>query len=245
MNYDSAKLSKYAFIGLLFFSTSIISNSIFAEQSPKALHSHQNIKQTTHDFLRKNVDATRYSRVEMQVGNLDSRLRLAKCNVPLDASLAPGSQFSGKTTVHVRCNSNTPWTVYIGAHIKLYSRVIQTAVPLDRNHILKKHDLIAVETDLTRLKFGYFTDKKNLIGKQVKQRLPQNRVIKANYVKAPTLVKRGELVSIITENSRYSVKMTGTAMGSGARGDKIRVKNTSSKRVIEGTIKESGVVSIN
>jgi len=85
----------------------------------------------------------------------------------------------------------------------------------------------------------------NLIGKQLKRRLPQNRIVKANYVKAQTLVKRGEIVNIVAKNSGYSVKMSGTAMSSGAKGERIQVKNLSSQRVIEGTVIETGIVSIN
>lgn len=256
MKLVSAKLSKFAFISLFLLGNTLQTSSIHAEQlnssdkqgnssSRQQLHSHQNIIHSAQQFLDANIDNSHYSSVSIQMGNLDPRLRLTQCEIPVTATLAPGSQFAGKTTVHIRCNSTSPWTVYLSANIKLFNKVIQTAEPLTKGHILKKDDLIAVEEDLGRLKYGYFVDAKNLIGKQLKRRLPQHRVIKANYVKSPTLVKRGELVSIIAESKGYSVKMTGTAMMNGAKGDRIRVKNVSSKRIIEGTIKESGIVSIN
>jgi flagella basal body P-ring formation protein FlgA len=227
----------------------ISSNLIYASPSQAitspTFHAHQNILETARQFLDANIDKSDYSRTEIQMSRLDSRLRLSKCSLPLNATLAPGSRFVGKSTVHLRCNGDSPWTVYIGAQIKLYGKVIQTATPLNRGHVLTDLDLVRMEVDLSRIQYGYFTDKKYLIGKQLKRRLAQNKIIKANYVKYKTLVKRGELVSIIAGNSQYSVKMTGTAMASGAKGDRIRVKNSSSKRIIEGTIKEAGVVSIN
>jgi len=244
MNMDSAKLNKMIIYSLLF----IFSHSINAEPaSPPlpSLHSHQNIIDTARQFIDANIDKSQFSKVSIQMSSLDPRLRLVKCPLPLTATLAPGSQFAGKSTVHLRCNSTTPWTVYLSARIKLYGPVIQTAEPLTKGHVLRASDLMEVERDLSQIKYGYFVSKDNLIGKQLKRRLPQNRTIKANHVKAQTLVKRGELVSIVAKNTGYSVKMTGTAMGSGARGERIRVKNTSSKRIVEGTIKEAGVVSIN
>jgi len=249
MNSGSAKLSKHVLYGFLF----IIFNSIGgttqaatqAAASPQALHKHQNIIETARQFLDANIDKSQFSRVNIQMSRLDSRLRLTKCPLPLTSTLAPGSQFSGKSTVHLRCNSNSPWTVYLSAQIQLYGKVIQTTTPLTRGHILKASDLVAAEEDLSRIRYGYFIDKKNLIGKQLKRQLPQGRIIRANYVKSKTLVKRGELVSIIAENTGYSVKMTGTAMGSGALGDRIQVKNSSSKRIVEGIIQKAGVVSIN
>jgi len=249
MTISSANLSKYILHSLFFILFSSISNSTLAEpqpsQTPQAHHKHQNIIETARQFLDANIDKSQFSRIRIQMSQLDPRLRLSNCPQPLTSTLAPGSQFSGKTTVHLRCNSTSPWTVYISAQIHLYGKIIHTATPLTRGHILKSSDLVSTEEDLSRVRYGYFTDTKNLIGKQLKRQLPQGRIIKANYVKSKTLVKRGELVSIVAENTGYSVKMTGTAMSSGALGDRIQVKNSSSKRVIEGTIKKAGVVSIN
>lgn len=248
MNPGSVKLCKNALISLFFiFSNTIQASPVNTEQpsEQKQQQNHQEIIQSARQFLDDNINHTQYSRVDIQMGKLDSRLSLANCNKPLTTSLAQGSQFAGKTTVHIRCSGETPWTVYLSAHINLFSNVVQTATPLSKGHILKESDLTLAEMDLSRLKYGFFTDASHLIGKQLKRGLPQKRVIKANYVKSPTLVKRGELVSIVAENTGYSVKMTGTAMMSGARGDRIRVKNLSSNRIIEGKIKETGVVTIN
>jgi len=249
MNTGSAKLKKYAFYSLLLIHLGLTISSAHAEPKPsennQALHSHQDIANTARQFLDDNIKKSQFSRINIQMNQLDPRLRLSQCPLPLTSSLAPGSRFAGKATVHLRCNSSKPWTVYISSQIKLYGNVIQTTSPLSKGHVLKNDDLTAVEKELSRMKYAYFTNKDNLIGKQLKRHLPNNKVIKANYVKAQTLVKRGELVSIVAENSGYSVKMTGTAMASGARGERIQVKNTSSKRIVEGTIKEAGIVSIN
>ncbi len=248
MKHNSVTGSRHTFTSLIFFLGAGLSGSLAlaSEPAPQAsLQNHQQIVQTSRQFLDANIDTSRYARVEIKMGRLDPRLRLTQCQKPLTASLAAGSRFAGKTTVHISCSGSAPWTVFLSAHISLYANVIKTAQPLRRGHILQKSDLIMSEEDLGRLKYGFFTAPQHLTGKQLTRRLAQNSIIKANYIKAPTLVKRGELVSIIAENSGYSVKMTGTAMMDGARGDRIRVKNLSSKRIIEGIVKKSGVVSIN
>jgi len=238
------KISHNTFICLFFLSIGLFSSQANAKQAPQ-IHDHQDIKQSAKQFLLANIQTKKYSNIHVQMGHLDSRLSLSQCDNPLTSSLAPGAQLVGKTTVHIRCNGNKPWTVYVTAQIKLYTRVIKTAEPLDKGHILSKEDLISAEEDVTRLHSGYFTNSGNLIGKQLKRRLPQNKLLKPNYVKSPTLVKRGELVSIIAKSTGYSVKMTGTAMMNGAKGERIRVKNSSSKRIIEGTVTQAGMVNIN
>lgn len=215
-----------------------------SEQNP-ALHSHQQIIQVARDYLGQNIDNEDYSRTEIIMGSLDSRLRLTQCDRPLSAQLAPGSRFSGKTTVHIKCDSAAPWTVYLNADINLYAEALHSATPLNKGDVLTEADLDYVEVDLSQVRYGYFTDMKQLVGQQLKRRLPQNRLIKANYVEPPTLVKRGELVSIVAENRGYSVKMSGTAMSNGSKGERVQVRNNSSKRIVEGVVEEFGVVSIN
>ena len=240
----SAKASCFSLAKLFFLSLSLLSNPLFAEPA-NSFHPHPSIIQTAQQFLSSNIDRSNFSKVEIVMGQLDNRLRLKHCTQPLQSTLAAGSRFAGKTTVHVKCTSDTPWTVYINAHVRLYEKVAVSSLPLPRGHILKKSDLELVETDLSQIKYGYFTELTPLLGQQLKRRLAQHRVIKVNYVTPPTLVKRGELVSIIAENSGYSVKMNGTALADGAQGDRIRVKNLSSKRIIEGVVKAAGVVDIN
>jgi flagellar basal body P-ring formation protein FlgA len=242
-NY-SVKLSKCTIGGLLIYIFSLSANATGSVKQNEN-HDHTDITQAAKQFLSQNIDTKQYSRTEIEMGKLDSRLKLAHCNSSLLTSLAPGSKFSGKTTVHVKCNSEAKWTIYINANINLYTHVIHTAEPLAKGHILSKTDLVSSEINLNRVRYGYFTNTDSLIGKQLKRRLSQNKIIRVNYVKAQTLVKRGEIVNIVAENSGYSVKMSGTAMSNGAKGDRVQVKNLSSHRIIEGTVTETGVISIN
>ncbi len=221
----------------------MLSQMALAEQSQH--HPHAQIIQTAEHFLRQNIRQNHYSRITVTMGQLDSRLRLQHCRAPLTTELAPGRRFAGKTTVHVKCTGETPWAVFINANIQLYKQVMVTATPLDRGHILKASDFRPMEMELSRLNHGFYTEAGALIGQQLKRRLNQHKVIKANYIKPPTLVKRGEIVSIVAENASYSVKMNGTALMNGAQGDRIRVRNLSSKRIIEATVRASGVVDIN
>jgi flagella basal body P-ring formation protein FlgA len=256
MTHGSVNLSKFARIfasacalgSLLYLLPLQAANQPARTASPEQnpdLHSHQQIIQTARNYLGQNIDREDYSRNEIIMGSLDSRLRLSRCDRPLSAQLAPGSRFSGKTTVHIKCDSAAPWTVYLNADIKLYAKALHSAGPLNKGDVLTEADLEYTEVNLSQIRYGYFTEKEQLVGQQLKRRLPQSRLIKANYVEPPTLVKRGELVSIVAESRGYSVKMSGTAMNNGSKGERVQVRNSSSKRIVEGVVEEFGVVSIN
>ncbi len=209
--------------------------------------SHESLIQEAHDFLNTQIDRQQYSKVEISMGRLDPRLRLSQCDTPLQTELAPGSKLNSKATVHVRCQGSKPWTVFINANIQLYQSVLVSARPMERGWIIRNTDLKLVERDLSRLNSGYFTEKDRnlLVGKELTRRIPQQRLIKSQYIKPARLVKRGEVVSIVSENTGFSVKMNGKALMDGAKGERIRVRNLSSQRVIEGIVQGSGLVSIN
>lgn len=218
-----------------------------AEQAPAptpSLQSHDSIRQQVKAFIGSKASLQKYSRVVIDVGYLDSRLKLNHCSESVKTFLAPGAKLIGKTTVGVRCDSPKPWTLYVPATIDLYADVYQTTGPIEKGQLISEADISLVNTNLARLNYGYFSDKTQLIGKQAKRRLSQNRVITPNQVKKPLLIKRGEQVALVISSDSFSVKMSGTAMMNGSRGERIRVKNLSSKRIIEGTVTQTGEVAV-
>ncbi len=208
-----------------------------------ALQSHTSIISAVEQFLESQIKE-QYDQYNIKVGHLDKRLKLNKCDKELDTFLAPGSRLTGKTTVGIRCKTPRPWALYVPATINLFSSVYKTTRPLAKGHIISKKDLIASSYNLAQLNYGYFTDKAMLIGKQTRRRLNQNHVITPQQVKPALMVKRGEEVSLIAKSSSFSIRMSGKAMMDGAKGDHIRVKNSSSKRIIEGIVTQNGVVTV-
>lgn len=229
---------------LLFcYSMLFVSGNSFAGQ-PTPLHSHSEIIAGVQQFLQQQPSPSPTSQPQIKVGHLDSRLRLHQCDQPLDIFLAPGSRKLGKTSVGVRCASPKAWALYVPASINVFSPVYQTTNRLTKGHIIREQDISAIEHDLARLSYGYFTNKQDLLGMQVKRSLSQGRVITPNQIQPPLLVKRGEKIALIAGSSSFSVRMSGEALSDGAQGEHIRVKNLSSKRIVEGIVTRAGVVTI-
>jgi flagella basal body P-ring formation protein FlgA len=220
----------------------IIINASHAEPATED-QSHSTIIAAVEQFLHEQLKPGEYTRAEIEVGHMDSRLQLQACQQPLQTFLAPGSKAIGKTTVGVRCNSSKPWALYVSAMVSLYTQVYKTATPLTKGHIISAADIIAVEGDLAKLNSGYFTDKNRLIGQQLRRNILKNQIIKPSQVKPQLLVKRGQQVGLVAKSDTFSIKMAGKAMMDGAIGERIRVKNLSSNRIIEGIVTRSGEVT--
>lgn len=215
-----------------------------ASQANDGFQSHESILAAAQQYLLSHPEIKRYPETTIEIGHIDSRLQLQQCAQPLDTYLAPGSRFAAKTTVGVRCSAPKPWALYVPATIISYAMVYQTASPLPRDHIITAQDLTAVKTEIGKLNRGYYTDIHDILGKQTRRSLPQAQPVNPGMIKAPLLIKRGEMVALVAQNPRFSIRMQGRALSDGSEGEQIRVKNLSSSRIVEGTVTAQGTVMV-
>lgn len=206
-------------------------------------HDLSTIKKQVSDYLYNLPDVQLNKESKITVHSINSRLKLPRCD-SLDFKLASGSHLMGKTSVRVICSTPKPWSFYITATISRYDEVMVLNGSYKRGYIIKEGDIYASRKDLSSLPFGYITTKKDLIGKELKRNLQAGKILTPSHVTSPVIIKRGEIVALQRTASGFMVRMKGTAMMDGALGDKIRVKNASSKRIVEGEITNPGIVSI-
>ena len=180
----------------------------------------------------------------LNIGQIDRRLKLTQCDQPLETFMAPGARTLGKTSVGVRCNGEKPWRIYVSATIDQFAMVYQSSRPLTRGHIVNEEDITLVERNLSQLPYGYILDKNAIMGKQLKRSLQAARVVTPNHLQEPILIKRGDKVILVVRSSGFAIRSEGIAMMNGAAGESIRVKNSSSKRIVEGTVTRTGEVTV-
>ena len=208
-----------------------------------AIEKLENIRTAVRDYAIAEV-GTEADGVHIEVGRLDPRLRLAACSHPLDTYFSPGARNIGHTTVGVRCDGPKAWSLYVPLHI---DRLVNVAVAVDnlpRGHAIGAADVHYEKRSLARLKRGYFSAKEGLIGKITTRAVSRGAPYTENMVKQAKLVKRGERVMLSLNNGTVAVRVAGTALRDGGRGERIPVRNLSSNRVIQGVVHEPGLVLI-
>ncbi len=181
---------------------------------------------------------------EVHTGRLDGRLRLAACDIPLETFSTPNNGQASKVTVGVRCNGEKSWTLYVPVTVIVMADVVTAAKELRRGQILTPQDLTIEQKDIARQHQGYLANLKEAIGKQVKYNIRRGQVITPAKVAAPKAVKRNSQVTIVAQNPAIQVRMKGTALENGAVGDRIRVRNNSSKRELEAKVLSQGIVQV-
>ncbi len=205
--------------------------------------SHQRILDTAQHFLAQQLKG-RSGKTEIHLGTLDRRLRLAHCDAPLQGYLPAGGQLAGNTTVGVRCTGSHPWHLYVPARIAVLERVVISRGFLPRGTVLGSEHIIVAERDVTANGHGYVRDPADVLGKVLRQPVQDGRLLMPAMLTQAKLVKRGDEVMILSQGGSFEVRMRGSALADGAEGDRIRVRNLNSKRIVEGRINADGSIMV-
>jgi len=196
-------------------------------------------------FSKKLIENQHYARIDTTLPRLDPRLKLATCNTPLDVKPTSTRKKLGRLTLKISCFDQKNWSLHVPLELKAYESVIVAARPILRGQIITAGNLMAEEREVTRLNQGYFSEPHLVVGSIAKRNIPTHRVILPRSLSTPKLVNKGEHISIEARSSGLSIKAMGIALADGSLGDLIQVKNTKTKRVVEGRISAAGQVTIN
>ncbi|MFT5392650.1 MAG: flagella basal body P-ring formation protein FlgA [Gammaproteobacteria bacterium] len=221
-----------------------LTSQAWAESSPRTnIQSTDSIRGAVREFLEQ-VNAPSGDDFEISVGHVDRRLRMPKCNKPLQAFAAPGQTRGDRATVGVRCTSERPWKLYVSARIQTFDDVVVSARPLSRGDVIMPGDLTRQRRDISRLRRTYFTDPKLLVGRHLRRSVTAGQPLSARWLNRPVDVRRGQRVVLLAQVSGLQVRMEGTALSNAQIGDLIKVRNLRSNRVVEGVVNDAGTVMV-
>ncbi len=200
------------------------------------------IQQTIKQFIRSEFPAK--VQITSLIGKLDPHLRLQKCPQALEAFYPPGARKLGPTTVGVRCLGSSPWQMYIPVQVKAFGPAVVNKRALPRGSIIQASDLSIATRELSRAIQGYYTSIEEVAGMELRYSLANGSIIGPKSLKPRHLVKRGDIVTILAESNGLHIRVKGTALMNGFKGQSIRIKNTRTKRVLQGEVVASRTVKI-
>lgn len=208
-------------------------------------HSLEDIRNTAKTFIKSEIKShSQKEEIEISVRPLDPRLKLKQCNQTLDATLAQHGFRGEYVSVMVMCNGSTTWSLYVPVKVSRFIEVLVYASPLQRNDIIKESDVKLAKMNVSRLNSSYTQNTKNVIGKVMQQNTMPDNIVLTSHYKNPLMVKRGEEIILLSKSQAIEVRMKGTALAQGSMGDKISVKNTKSKRIVNGIVIGPGLISV-
>ncbi len=167
-----------------------------------------------------------------------------QCNIPLNYSIPEHTVLGSNTTVKISCNGENTWSIYLPVNIKIYQPVVTTNRPMSRDEIITAEVVNLKNIDITNLNQGFFSDPIMVIGHVMRFPVKAGNVLTPSSIAKNKLVKRGDRVNIAIEDPELIVYMQGESLEDGGLGDNIKVRNISSKRIVEATIIAPGKVQV-
>jgi flagella basal body P-ring formation protein FlgA len=203
----------------------------------------ENLRKQVYEYINTGLQQENQARFEIEVSQLDSRLKLAECSQPLNFQIH-GSNTYGRVSIKASCQGSSPWAVFVPALIKRFEQVVVTKHPLMRGQRLKAQDLTLKERDVTEAKRSYFTKIQPAIGQATRRRLPAGKVLTTALLEPAKIVKKGDEVFIRASQGPISVQMPAVALSDGKLGQQIKVRNRSSNKTVRATVVAPGSVEV-
>jgi flagella basal body P-ring formation protein FlgA len=141
-------------------------------------------------------------------------------------------------------SNGQPVVQAVMGHVVMRRKLPVLAHHLAGGTVLSESDLRWVTIDEARLNEDVLVSTTQIVGRELARDTGEGERLRARDVMAPRLVRRGTLVTLKVETPFMLITTQGRAMQDGAKGEAVRVTNTQSNRVIEGTVIEPGVVRV-
>ena len=198
------------------------------------------IKHTAESFIQAQIELPKSGTMTIEAARIDSRIYATDCPIPLSASLPGRLNTSGNTSVLIECQPDD-WKVYIPVKTALMMPLVTALSSLSKGHSISSNDLTLTLVNSRTYRRGGYTNPNELIGSRIKRSVRAGDVVEKNDI---CMVCRNDSVIIKAEKGELSILTKGTALGDGALGDKVNVKNDKSKRIVSGIVTEVGEISI-
>ena len=206
-------------------------------------HDHLDIQRIAEAAATKRM-AVSTGRIEAVAKQLDSRLQLAQCDVPLRAELPYDTGRKTRVTAEVRCTGGQPWKIFIPVQLQVWQKVLVATGPLQRGKMLAASDMILAERTISDQARGFMLNPSHAIGYRLKRDLSEGDVITPAVIVAPPLIERGQNVTLEAQSGALKVRMAGIALEPGLAGDIITVENRESGRKVEGVVRSGKTVEV-
>ena len=179
-----------------------------------------------------------------ELSNLDKRLNLKACNNTLKVKFTHAQKVMGNTSLTIRCEAPVNWQIHLPVRVDIYDDIALNKSPLLKGQTIDTNSIHYRKKKITNLHQGYFGRLDSLERLQAKRNLASNSILSSANVAPKLLVTSGQRVTILLKINGLEIKSTGLALHSASLGQLVKIKNTQSNKIVEGTVSSEGQVTI-
>jgi flagellar basal body P-ring formation protein FlgA len=163
-------------------------------------------------------------RVEVKVGKLDPRLKLAPCQ-HIDTYLPHGLPVWGATRIGLRCTQGAKlWNVSIPIQVSVYAQATVLKSALPAGTVLEAGQLTQAEVDIAAAPGAAVPDPMLAVGRTLGRGLAAGATLRQTDLKARQFFAAGDMVRVTAVGRGWSVETQGQAVGPGIEGQNVNVR---------------------
>lgn len=182
-------------------------------------------------------------RMDVTVGNLDSRLRLAPCG-NIEAYQPQGARLWGNSRVGLRCTDGvTRWNVSVPVSVKAYGQAWVVRGQVAQGAVLTEADVVSAEVDWAEDTSPVLIDHAAWQGQTATRQLTTGMVIRQGLVKPSLVFQAGAQVRVVAQGAGFEISSDAQAMAAGIIGQSTRVKMDNG-RIATGVVLDARTVKI-
>ena len=182
-------------------------------------------------------------RLEVKIGSLDSRLKLAPCG-NVEPYLPPGSRLWGRTRVGLRCMDGVSrWNVSLPVTVNAFGNawVIKGAVAAGAT--LTEEDVVETEVNWAEEASPVLRDRALWVGQIATRALTTGQTLRQGMVKPAQVFQAGAQVRVVAQGAGFQISSDAQALSAGVVGQVARVRMENG-RVSSGLVLDTKTVKI-
>ena len=180
-----------------------------------------------------------------QVSPLDRRLQLVACDQPLQSSLPPNVTIGPRVNLRVGCTAGTvQWSVNVPVAVSTEAAVVVANHAIPMGSPVGPADIRVETRRFPGTARCCASSPEAVVGFLVRRSIQADAVIPMDALDRPPAIKRGEVVVVVAVLPGIEIRSSGVALADARVGETVRIRHSTSLKVIQARADTPGVVRV-
>lgn len=182
-------------------------------------------------------------RMEVAVGELDQRLRLAPC-ARIEPYIPVGTRLWGKTRLGLRClEGSAKWNVFLPVTIKAYGPAWVIRDQVASGAMLTAADAVEAEVDWAEQASPIVSQPSQWVGQVASRALASGQALRQAMIRPAQVFQAGTQIRVVAQGPGFQIVSAGQALSAGVIGLPARVRMDNG-RVMSGLVLDNRTVKL-
>jgi len=182
-------------------------------------------------------------RMEVVVGELDRRLRLAAC-AQVEPFIPAGTRLWGKTRLGLRCVQGAgKWSVFLPITVKALGTAWVIKGTVSQGAVLTESDAMQAEVDWAEQTSPIFANPADWVGQTALRNLSTGQALRHDLLKPTQVFQAGAQIRVLAQGSGFEIATSAQALSAGVVGQYARVRMDNG-RIMSGQVLDNRTVRL-